>query len=94
MSDPGSVFDPEGPKFGIATNQLLASSRHFFGGKEVDVVMDTANPAQGQAQTRTRDIQSKPIIDPDALAPMVLGNHHRVHVLRLCKVLVGTRHVN
>lgn len=56
--------------------------------------MDTANPAQGQAQTRTRDIQSKPIIDPDALAPMVFGNHHRVHVLRLCKVLVGTRHVN
>jgi hypothetical protein len=56
--------------------------------------MDTTDPVPGQAQTRTRDIHSKPIIDPDTLAPMVLGNHHRVRVLRVCKVLVGTRHVN
>ena len=56
MSDPGSVFEPEGPKFGIATNQLLALSRRLFGGKVVDIVMETANLAQGQAQTRTRGI--------------------------------------
>jgi hypothetical protein len=49
MLDPGSVFDPEGPKFGIATKPAVSVvAPSLFGGKEVDIVMDTANPAQGQ----------------------------------------------
>jgi hypothetical protein len=45
-------------------------------------------------QTRTRNVHSKPITDPNALGPMVLGNHHRIHMLGLCKMLVGTGHVH